>query len=92
MRANAGVFYRRAVGAVEAKKQQPTIPIPPRLLAHMRRWHQLGLSTGSVVEWNGEPGSNEFEIAKLATTKQLPDFLDVLPRVLIQGRYDLRIA
>jgi hypothetical protein len=36
--------------------------------------------------------SNEFEIAKLAATKQPPDFLDVIPRVLIQARYDLRIA
>jgi hypothetical protein len=36
--------------------------------------------------------SNEFEIAKLAATEQPPDFLDVLPPVLIQARYDLRIA
>jgi len=36
--------------------------------------------------------SNEFEIAKLAATEQPPDFLDVLPRVLIKARYDLRIA
>ena len=36
--------------------------------------------------------SNEFEIAKLAATKQSSDFLDVLPCVLIHARYDLRIA
>jgi integrase len=52
---DAGVFYRRAAGAVETKKRQPTIPIPPRLLAHMRRWRRLGLSTKAVVEFNGEP-------------------------------------
>jgi integrase len=51
---DAGVFYRRAAGAIETKKRQPTIPIPPRLLAHMRRWKRLGLSTKAVVEWNGE--------------------------------------
>jgi integrase len=52
---DAGVFYRRAAGAVETKKRQPTIRIPPRLLAHMRRWRRLGLSTKAVVEFNGEP-------------------------------------
>ena len=36
--------------------------------------------------------SNELEIAKLAATEQPPDFLDVLPRVLIKARYNLRIA
>jgi hypothetical protein len=36
--------------------------------------------------------SNEFEVAKLAATKQPPDFLDVIPSVLIQARYDLWIA
>jgi integrase len=37
------------------KKRQPTVRIPPRLLAHMRRWHRLGASVRSVVEWNGKP-------------------------------------
>jgi integrase len=50
-----GIFYRRAAGKSETKKRQPTIRIPPRLLAHMRRWKRLGLSTNSVVEWNGKP-------------------------------------
>jgi hypothetical protein len=50
-----GIFYRRAAGKAETKKRQPTIRIPPRLLAHMRRWKRLGLSTKSVVERNGKP-------------------------------------
>jgi integrase len=29
--------------------------LPDRLLAHLRRWHQLGIATHAVVEWNGKP-------------------------------------
>jgi integrase len=50
-----GVFYRRADGAKQTKKRQPTIRIPPRLLAHIRRWKRRKLSLRSVVEWNGAP-------------------------------------
>src|SRR6185437_11182459 len=32
-----GIFYRLAEGARETNKRQPPVPIPPRLLAHMRR-------------------------------------------------------
>lgn len=38
----AGVFYRRAAGAREAKKRQPPVRLPARLLAHLRRWGRLG--------------------------------------------------
>jgi integrase len=50
-----GIFVRKAMGAKETNKRQPTIPLPPRLLAHMRRWHRLGISKHSVIEWQGEP-------------------------------------
>jgi integrase len=50
-----GVFYRRAIGRRESKKRQPPVKLPPRLLAHMRRWRRLGLSKKTVVEWNGNP-------------------------------------
>lgn len=49
-----GIFIRKAMGAKETTKRQPTIPLPPRLLAHMRRWHRLGISKHSVIEWRGE--------------------------------------
>ena len=52
---NAGVFYRRAAGARETKKRQPPVRLPPRLLAHLRRWHRRRLALRSVIEWNGEP-------------------------------------
>ena len=51
----SGLFYRRAPGARETKKRQPTIRLPDRLLAHMRRWERLGLARTSVVEFGGGP-------------------------------------
>lgn len=51
----AGLFYRRAPNARETKKRQPTIRIPGRLLAHLRRWAAKGISRTSVVEFGGKP-------------------------------------
>ena len=50
-----GIFYRLAEGRRETKKRQPPVPIPPRLLAHLRRWKAKGIVRNHVVEWNGEP-------------------------------------
>jgi len=49
----SGVFYRLPEGAVPTKKRQTPVPIPPRLLAHLRRWVAKGIVTGHVVEWSG---------------------------------------
>lgn len=50
-----GIFYRLATGKLPIKKRQSPAPIPPRLLAHMRRWVRRGLVTSHFVEWNGVP-------------------------------------
>lgn len=50
-----GQFRRLAYGKKTSDKKQPTIDLPPRLLAHMRRWQQLGISTEAVVEYQGAP-------------------------------------
>lgn len=50
-----GIFYRRAEGNRETNKRQPPVPLPPNLLAHMRRWHRLGIANTHFVEWNGKP-------------------------------------
>lgn len=50
-----GVFYRREPGTAESNKRQPHVRLPPRLLAHLRRWKHRGISTKAVIEWNGEP-------------------------------------
>jgi integrase len=50
---NDGMFYRRPAGAKETNKRRPTVRIPPRLLAHMRRWYRLGARY--PVEIGGKP-------------------------------------
>ncbi len=50
-----GVFYRRAVGAKETDKRQPPVRLPPRLLAHIRRWQRVGASQAAVVDYEGLP-------------------------------------
>jgi integrase len=36
-------------------KRQPPVPIPPRLLAHLRRWHRVAPDAKHFVEFNGQP-------------------------------------
>ena len=50
-----GVFRRKPENKQATSKGQPTVPIPPRLLAHLRRWKRLGISRNAVVEFNGRP-------------------------------------
>jgi integrase len=50
-----GIFYRLAIGRRASKKRQSPAPIPPRLLAHMRRWVRRGIVTSHFVEWQGAP-------------------------------------
>jgi integrase len=50
-----GIFYRLAEGRRATTKQQPPVPIHPRLLAHLRRWTAKGISRERFVEWNGRP-------------------------------------
>ena len=53
-----GVLYRRPHGRAETKKRQPPARLPPRLLAHMRRWAkdrgEDTISKNFVVEYNGQ--------------------------------------
>jgi integrase len=50
-----GLFYRLAEGAQETNKRQPPVPLPPRLLAHLRRWFRLGVVNEYFIEWHGKP-------------------------------------
>lgn len=50
-----GMYYRKAIGKKATNKRQPPAPIPPRLLAHMRRWDRLGIAKEHFVEFNGKP-------------------------------------
>ncbi|WP_316174130.1 MULTISPECIES: site-specific integrase [unclassified Bradyrhizobium] len=50
-----GILYRKAIGKKATKKRQTTAPIPPRLLAHLRRWVRTGIASERFVEFNGRP-------------------------------------
>jgi integrase len=50
-----GIFRRKPANKQETSKRQPTTPLPPRLLAHLRRWRRLGISKHSVIEYRGRP-------------------------------------
>ncbi len=50
-----GILYRLAEGKRATNKRQPPVPIPGRLLAHMRRWSRRGVVRSHFVEWNGQP-------------------------------------
>jgi hypothetical protein len=54
---DSGIFKRKPDNKEATSKRQPTVPLPPRLLAHMRRWGRLGISKHSVIEWQGRPVS-----------------------------------
>lgn len=49
-----GVFYRRAIGKKKTNKRQPSIRVPPRLLAHIRRWKAKRVISHSLIEWKDE--------------------------------------
>jgi integrase len=48
-----GVFYRRPACQRQTNKRQPPVPLPPRLLAHLRRWRRNGQRF--AVEWDRQP-------------------------------------
>ena len=76
----AGIFYRKGQGVAATNKRQPTIRLPDRLLAHMRRWHARGISRQAVVEYEGKPVAS----VKKAFARAAADagFGDVSPHVL----------
>jgi integrase len=53
-----GRYYSRKQGSAKTNKRQPTVPIPSRLLAHLRRWHRIDPEAKHFVEFNGGPVSS----------------------------------
>ena len=54
---DAGVFYRRAVGARETKKRQPPVRLPPGCSRICVAGNAAGCALRSVIEWNGQPSA-----------------------------------
>lgn len=51
---DSGIFYRLAEGKQETNKRQPPVRLPPRLLAHLRRWRDKKVVASYAVEWDGD--------------------------------------
>jgi integrase len=76
----SGVLYRRAAGSVDSIKRRPPVPIPPRLLPHLRRWR--GLTRRYVIEYAGHPIRSQ-ERRAWRTARELAGLgADVTPHVL----------
>ena len=58
-------------GQQPSKKRQPPAPLPPRLLAHMRRWAR-GIVKEHFVEWNGGRSSVKTAITTAVELAKLP--------------------
>ena len=50
-----GIFYRLAQGQRATNRRQPPVPLPHRVLAHLRRWRDKGIANTHFVEFNGKP-------------------------------------
>jgi len=54
-----GVIHRKPASRRQSKKRQPPVKIPPRLLAHLRRWRQQDLESRNpmvhVIHYGGQP-------------------------------------
>ncbi|WP_271599788.1 tyrosine-type recombinase/integrase [Bradyrhizobium sp. CCBAU 45384] len=53
-----GRYYRLKQGRAKTNKRQPTVPIPLRLLAHLRRWHRINPEAKHFIEYNGKAVSS----------------------------------
>jgi integrase len=47
------ILYRSGTAQRRTKKQQTPARIPPRLLAHMKRWRRMDGNIRHVIHWNG---------------------------------------
>jgi len=67
-----GRYYRRKQGSAKTNKHQPTVPIPSRLLAHLRRWHRIDPEAKHFVEFNGKPVTSVKTAFKSAVSPTFP--------------------
>jgi integrase len=79
-----GLFYRRGSQERETDKRQPPVRLPPRLLAHMRRWRRLDIERGitHVVHCDGEPLSSKLRTAWEGMRDDAGLGADVTPHIL----------
>lgn len=75
-----GILYRRPEAAIESGKRRPAIPIPPRLLPHLKRWKRL--TARYLIEWKGNALKGK-ERRSWATARKLAGLgVEVTPHIL----------
>ncbi|MCZ4274028.1 tyrosine-type recombinase/integrase [Maritalea porphyrae] len=74
----AGLFYRLAEGKNATNKRQTPVPIPPRLLAHLKRWNRT--SDDYVVQFKGKPLASVKNA--FGTCAELAGIQDITPHTL----------
>jgi integrase len=77
---SSGVLHRRASGAMESDKRRPPVPLPPRLLPHVRRWRRLTVT--HVIEYAGRPIRSQERRAWRTACELAGLGADVTPHVL----------
>jgi integrase len=76
----AGVIYRKGGATVDSSKRRPPVPIPPRLLPHLRRWRRL--TARYAVEYAGRPVKSK-ERRAWQTARELAGLgIEVTPHIL----------
>jgi len=50
-----GILYRRGAGEDDTAKRRPAVPIPDRLMPHLRRWRKRDEGLAHVIHWKGQP-------------------------------------
>jgi hypothetical protein len=58
---DAGVLYRRPQDAIETNKRGMPLPIPDRLMPHLRRWRRRSMQY--VIEYDGKPINSQLRPA-----------------------------
>lgn len=50
---DAGIMHRSGSAQRQTNKRQPPAALPPRLMAHMKRWKAMDGNIRHVIHWNG---------------------------------------
>lgn len=77
---DAGVVYRRPAGATDRSKRRPPLPIPPRLMPHLRRWRRH--TARFLIEWQGKPIASQQRRAWEGARKLAGLGAEVTPHVM----------
>jgi integrase len=74
------ILYRRPLDSTDTKKRRTTVPLPPKLIPHLRRWKKL--TARYVIEWKGLPIASQERRAWAGARKLAKLDARITPHVL----------